>query len=124
MDPTQLVSCFSVSDLTTVPEVIAAVADTASAFCSLDQLDLAGADRALVFPTVIAGCHAHTPAMEAFFKDRFVRLGEEAVSFGNTQNALRLMEEVWRRRSLVVEGEAIHWRQVMFELDDEGLLLI
>jgi hypothetical protein len=106
-----------------VPEVAAAVADTAAAFCALDELDIPGADRALVFPTVIAGCHAQTD-MQAFFRDRFVRLGEEAVAFGNTQNALRLMEEVWRRREGVLPDEVVHWRRVMFELDDEGLLLI
>lgn len=72
----------------------------------------------------MAGCHAHTPEMQAFFKDRFERLGEEAASFGNTQNALRLMEEVWRRRAAVSVDTAVHWRKVMFELDDEGMLLI
>jgi len=83
-----------------------------------------GADRALVFPTVIAGCHVNSPALQSFFKDRFLRLGEEAVAFGNTRNALRLMEEVWRRREMALPGEEIHWRKVMFDLDEEGLLLI
>ncbi|KLT40037.1 hypothetical protein CC85DRAFT_165168 [Cutaneotrichosporon oleaginosum] len=106
-----------------VAEVKATVADTVDAFSALDALDITGAERALVFPTVIAGCHAQ-PELQTFFRDRFVRLGDEAVAFGNTQNALRVMEEVWRRRAAARADEAVHWRSVMFDLDDEGLLLI
>jgi hypothetical protein len=105
-------------------EVASAVRDTVDAFRSLDLLHLEGADRALVFPTVIAGCHADTPDLQYFFRDRFLRLGEEAVAFGNTRNALRLMEEVWRRREVAPVNQEVHWRKVMFELDPEGLLLI
>lgn len=107
-----------------VSEVAAAVRDVAEAFLALDHVALEGAERALVFPTVIGGCHAEGPQLQQFFRVRIERLGEEAVIYGNTSNALRLMEEVWSRRATQPSGEEIHWRKVMFELEEEGLLLI
>ncbi|EKD04787.1 hypothetical protein A1Q2_00898 [Trichosporon asahii var. asahii CBS 8904] len=104
-------------------ELASAVADV---LLSLSALDAAGvaADRALVFPITISGCHAQEP-QRAAFAARFHRnrLGPDA-DFGNTRNALRLMHAVWARRDAAPPGEEVHWRRIMHELDPAGLLLI
>ncbi|KAL1409299.1 hypothetical protein Q8F55_003278 [Vanrija albida] len=105
------------------PGVAAAVRDTVTALTALESLGVEGAERALVFPAVIAGTHAQTPQQRQFFLDRFNPLGDDA-EFGNTQNGLRLIKEVWRQRDGGAPGAEVCWRTVMFELDDEGLLLI
>lgn len=106
-----------------VLEVATAVRDTMAALTAMDTTGVEGADRALVFPIVIAAAHAPNSPQRQFFLDRFTRLGDEA-QFGNTQSALRLINEVWRQRDGGPPGTEVCWRKVMFELDDEGLLLI
>nr|XP_019044396.1 hypothetical protein I302_07680 [Kwoniella bestiolae CBS 10118]OCF23326.1 hypothetical protein I302_07680 [Kwoniella bestiolae CBS 10118] len=109
-----------------VPDIATAVQDTADALLALDKCDAQGAtDKLMIFPIVIAGCHAERPALQRVFRNRFVRLGDDGTSFGNTRSALRLMEEVWKRRAEGISEQAeIHWRTVMFELYEGGLLLI
>ncbi|WRT70443.1 uncharacterized protein IL334_007441 [Kwoniella shivajii] len=107
-----------------VPDIVTAVQDTADALLALDKCDTqSGTDKLLIFPIVIAGCHAEHPALQRIFRQRFTRLGDEAAAFGNTSSALRLMEEVWRRRAAASNVE-VQWRKVMFEMYEEGLLLI
>ncbi|WWC91482.1 uncharacterized protein L201_006428 [Kwoniella dendrophila CBS 6074] len=109
-----------------VPDVAAAVQDTADALMAFDKYDGQGAaDKLMIFPIVIAGCHADRPVLQRVFRNRFTRLNDENAAFGNSRTALRLMEEVWSRRSQVAsEQTEVHWRQVMFELYEGGLLLI
>lgn len=104
-----------------VPEVREAVHGVAEAFVALDEVG-AEMDRALVFPIVIAGCHA-TAELRARFEERFHKVGPDA-EFGNTRNALKLMKAVWARRDDRGDREEVHWREVMYELYPEGLLLI
>ncbi|OCF74199.1 hypothetical protein I204_04569 [Kwoniella mangroviensis CBS 8886] len=109
-----------------VPDVATAVQDTADALLALDKYDPQGAtDKLMIFPIVIAGCHAERPVLQRVFRHRFAKLGDDGTSFGNTRSALRLMEEVWRRRAEATsEQSETHWRKVMFELYEGGLLLI
>ncbi|WWC64341.1 uncharacterized protein I303_106951 [Kwoniella dejecticola CBS 10117] len=109
-----------------VPDIATAVQDTANALAALDKCDAQGAtDKLMIFPIVIAGCHADRPALQRIFRHRFARLGQEGAAFGNTKSALKLMEEVWRRRAEAqTEQVEIHWRKVMFDMYEEGLLLI
>lgn len=110
--------------LTLVPEVAAAVQETAEALHRLDTLyPVADVNRALIFPITIAGCHCDTLAQQAFFRNRFAGLGAEAEAFGNSKQAMMLLEEVWRRRQ---EGaKRVEWRKVMRDLGwESGILLI
>jgi len=111
-------------ELTPVPDIAGAVQETAEALHRLDtQYPVADLNRALIFPITIAGCHCDTPAQQAFFRNRFAGLGVEAEDFGNSKQALQLLEEVWGRRK---RGEKkVGWRRVMVELGWEaGILLI
>ncbi|WWC71791.1 uncharacterized protein I206_105750 [Kwoniella pini CBS 10737] len=109
-----------------VPDIATAVQDTADALAAVDRCDARGAtDKLMIFPIVIAGCHAERPAQQRIFRHRFARLGDEGAVFGNTGSALKLMEEVWRRRAQAnTEQVEIHWRKVMFDMYESGLLLI
>ena len=111
-----------------VLEVAAAVDDTISALNLLD-MQQAGPEinRALVLPITIAGCHCESPSQREFFRSRFNRLGPEAKAFGNSSQALALMEEVWRKRDLNKAGPSteVDWRGTMRELGwAAGILLI
>ncbi|RXK36475.1 hypothetical protein M231_06259 [Tremella mesenterica] len=107
-----------------VPEIASAVQDTLTSLLILDSLPQTTADRALIFPIVMAGCHTSDPSLQDVFRNRFRRLGDEGSVFGNTATATRLMEEVWVRRGRVERGKEVGWREVMFDLYDEGMLLI
>jgi hypothetical protein len=90
----------------------------------LDELHAsAEVNRALILPIVIAGSHCDTPAQQAFFRARFATLGAAAGAFGNSKQALQLLEEVWKRRAA---GEIkVEWRRVMRDMGwEEGILLI
>jgi hypothetical protein len=107
-----------------VPEVAAAVQETAEALHRLDTLyHVADVNRALIFPITVAGCHCDTLAQQAFFRSRFAGLGAEAEAFGNSKQALTLLEEVWKRRHDGVKR--VEWRKVMKDLGwESGILLI
>ena len=109
-----------------VPEVAAAVQDTAEALHRLDlAYPVADVNRAIIFPITLAGCHCDTQTQQTFFRQRFSRLGPEAAAFGNSQQALQLLEEVWRRRAAGGPGAEICWRQVMVDLGwESGILLV
>lgn len=79
-----------------MPEVAAAVQDVTEALNRLDhtQSNDFEINRALVLPITLAGCHCETPSQQAFFRGRFQRLGNDAAAFGNSKQALQLMEEV------------------------------
>lgn len=97
---------------------------------SLHRLDITQPDdleinRALVLPITLAGCHCQTSSQQAFFRGRFQRLGNDAAAFGNSRQALLLMEEVWRQRALAEPGQKVCWRRAMRDLGwDVGILLI
>lgn len=97
---------------------------------ALHRLDLTQSNdleinRALVLPITLAGCHCETPSQQAFFRTRFQGLGDDAAAFGNSQQALQLMEEVWRKRAAADPGETVCWRKTMKDLGwDAGILLI
>ena len=110
--------------LTSVPEIAAAVQETAEALHRLDtQHPDQDVNRALIFPITVAGSLCDTPAQQAFFRARFATLGPDAEAFGNSKQALQLLEEVWKRRRL--GQKRIQWRTVMYELGwESGILLI
>jgi hypothetical protein len=115
--------------MTSVPDIAAAVQATIDALLALESHtgSLSASNeqiRSLVLPLTIAGCHA-TSSSRQFFRDRFQRLSPEASAFGNTQSALRIMEEVWRRREMTEKKEEVCWREVMGSLGwRAGVLLI
>lgn len=103
-------------------DVAAGVQDVIEALHRLDILhpnpDI---NRAVIFPITLAGCLCETLSQQAFFRGRFQQLSPEATAFGNTRPALELMEEVWTRRLL---GGVVHWRHVMLQKWEAGILLI
>jgi hypothetical protein len=109
-----------------VMEVATAVQDVTEALRRLDQIQGDGdINRSLVFPITLAGCHCETPSQQAFFRNRFQVLGGDAAAFGNSRQALQLMEEVWRKRAVVDVGTKVCWRGMMKALGwDCGILLI
>lgn len=112
---------------TTVPEVAAAVQDVTEALRRLDDSQPGETDinRSLVLPITLAGCHCETPSQQAFFRSRFQVLGGDSAAFGNSRQALQLMEEVWRKRAVVDAGTKVCWRAMMKNLGwDCGILLI
>ncbi|ODN82288.1 hypothetical protein L202_02568 [Cryptococcus amylolentus CBS 6039] len=111
-----------------VPDIACAVQDVMEALNRLD-ITFTGKDifRALVLPMTIAGCHCESESQKAFFRECFDKLGEEAKAFGNTGPARELMEEVWRTRMVVGEGDGkgVGMREVMGRMGWEaGVLLI
>lgn len=110
-----------------MPEVAAAVQDVTEALNRLDhtQSNDFEINRALVLPITLAGCHCETPSQQAFFRGRFQRLGNDAAAFGNSKQALQLMEEVWKKRAAAEPGTTVCWRRTMKDLGwDVGILLI
>ncbi|WVQ76103.1 hypothetical protein IAR50_005743 [Cryptococcus sp. DSM 104548] len=119
-----------------VPDIACAVQDVMEALNRLD-ITFTGKDiyRALVLPMTIAGCHCESASQQAFFRACFDKLGDEAKAFGNTGPARELMEEVWRLRSIVGDGEyigggvgggkGVGMREVMGLMGwEDGILLI
>jgi len=108
--------------------VATAVQDVTEALRRLDTIQEGGdgdINRSLVLPITLAGCHCETPSQQAFFRSRFQKLGGDAAAFGNSRQALQLMEEVWRKRAVVDAGTKVCWRAMMKALGwDCGILLI
>ncbi|ORX36937.1 fungal-specific transcription factor domain-domain-containing protein [Kockovaella imperatae] len=111
-----------------VAEVSIAVQDTIAALTLLDiSYPQADITRALILPITIAGCHCETLAQRDFFRKRYSSLGPDAAAFGNSSQALALMEEVWRQRDLPEIGprSKVDFRQTMRDLGwTAGILLI
>jgi hypothetical protein len=109
-----------------VLEIATPVTELISALHALDlQQTSPDINRALILPITIGGCHCETAAQQAFFRARFENLGEEAAAFGNSKQALELMEEVWRKRRGLDDGKGVCWRETMRDLGWEaGILLI
>lgn len=109
-----------------VPEIASAVQQTITSLAHLDTATCnSHINRALVLPITLTGCLADTPAQQSFFRSRYQNLGPEAASFGNSSQALMLMEEVWRQRATAPLGTKVCWRKVMRDLGwEEGIFLI
>ena len=81
-------------------------------------------NRALILPITIAGCHCETRTQRESFRRRFSDLSPDATAFGNSSQALSLMEEVWRRRDMP-GGQRVDWRETMKDMGwQAGILLI
>ena len=107
-------------------EVSLAVQETAAALGRLNvNAHNYEVNRALIFPITVAGCHCDTIAEQSYFRDHFAILGPEAAAFGNSRQALALLERVWQKRAESEPGARICWRQTMKDLGwEQGIFLI
>jgi len=95
-----------------------AVDEVVQCFKEIPKTD---ADRSFVFSLCVTACMARNPMQKDFFLDRFQAL--KAVDrVGNCFSAQRLVEEVWRRRSLQSPRDPVDWWNVAKDFD--GLMLL
>lgn len=109
------------------PEVRTSVADTAEALRDMRAVCDLQASRSLVWPICIAGCMAEDPALQTFFGDTIVDLGEEAHDFGNSITVLGIMKRCWsfwqEKRTAGAERQGYSWLTAMEETEQRVLLV-
>ncbi len=103
-----------------LPEIRKSMRRTIAAFQDLPDQGLV---RSLTWPICIAGCMA-IPAEEDFFRGIVSTTSVVARRFGNSENALKIMEECWRlRRSSEHQPGTVYWMTAMKSLDLNILLV-
>ncbi|KAJ8597306.1 hypothetical protein M405DRAFT_724673 [Rhizopogon salebrosus TDB-379] len=74
----------------------------------LNQLPASNIDRCLIFPICLAGCLTEDPMKREFLK---ARLQGQHDGFGNTNQALRVMETAWQRKDS--RGGPAEWQAML-----------
>lgn len=84
----------------------------------LNRLPVSNIDRCLVFPICLAGCLVDDPMKREFLK---TRLQGRHDGFGNTNQALRVMQTAWQKRDS--QGGAVEWQDLL-HIQGRYLLLL
>lgn len=102
------------------------VKDTADALREMRTICDPQASRSLVWPICIAGSMAEDPALQSFFRNLIVELGEQAHYFGNSETVLKVLERCWlywRNVAPSNTGQGFSWLTAMEEMGTRVLLV-